>query len=48
MTFTWWLIPIVVLGALLIVAPFIGRAWAHRDEERHRWAPEMRRRGWRP
>jgi len=28
MTFTWWLIPIVVLGLALIVAPFIGAAWA--------------------
>lgn len=28
MTFTWWLVPIVVLGVMLIVAPVIGGRWA--------------------
>jgi hypothetical protein len=44
MTFTWWLVPIIILGIPFVLAPVLGRAWADRDEERRRWAREMRRR----
>lgn len=46
MTFTWWLIPIVVLGLGLVFAPVLGKLWADRDQELMRWAA-MARRGWR-
>jgi hypothetical protein len=48
MTFTWWLVPIVALGVVMILAPFLGKLWADRDEEQRRWTAAMRRRGWRP
>lgn len=47
MTFTWWLIPIVVLGIGLCLAPWLGKLWADRDEEQQRWMAECRRKGWR-
>jgi hypothetical protein len=31
MTFTWWLVPVVVLGILLVLAIPIGAIWAQRD-----------------
>lgn len=35
MTFTWWLVPNVVLGVLLILAPVIGRMYADVDQPSH-------------
>lgn len=31
MTFTWWLVPIIVLAVLLILAPVLGGRLARRD-----------------
>jgi hypothetical protein len=31
MTFTWYMIPIVVLGIGLVLAPWLGKLWADRD-----------------
>lgn len=28
MTFTWWLVPIIVAGVGLILAPVVGACWA--------------------
>lgn len=47
MTFTWWLIPLIVLGIVLIFAPVLGKAWADYEEERRRWSSAMRPRRWR-
>jgi hypothetical protein len=43
----WWgwlaFIGLIVAGTLQIIAPVLGKLWADRDEERRRWAREMRR-----
>lgn len=31
MTFSWWLVPIIVAGVALILAPMIGAWWARRE-----------------
>lgn len=31
MTFSWWLVPIIVAGVALILAPMIGAWWARGD-----------------
>lgn len=35
MTFTWWLVPIVVLGVALILAPLLGGRLARLDVWTH-------------
>jgi hypothetical protein len=41
MTFTWWLVPIIGLGIVLILAPVIGAAWARDFRPTH--CPRCRR-----